>query len=123
MSSIGMIVPVFILKKGASEGENTAVCMFAAGSMLCRAIQTAQLPAASETYKLLFTAEEHSVIGGLYGAVAECLCPLGAHKPLVPIGMQDFFAHAGSYAYQMQESGLTAEQIRDKIFSLIQDNQ
>ena len=76
---------------------------------------------ANKYHKLIVTAEEHSVIGGLYGAVAEVLCKEGVHKPVLPIGINDLFVQAGSYNYQMQESGLTAEYIKDKTFELIEN--
>jgi len=74
---------------------------------------------ANENHKLLVTAEEHNVIGGLYGAVAEVLCKEGVHKPVLSIGINDFFAHAGSYSYQLDISELTAESMKKKILSAI----
>ena len=70
---------------------------------------------ANEEHQLIVTAEEHSVIGGLYGAVAEALCETGGHKPLLPIGINDLFVHAGSYNYQMSESGLDPEMMKKLI--------
>ena len=72
---------------------------------------------ANENHKLIVTAEEHSVIGGLYGAVAEELCKQGAHRPVLPIGINDIFVHAGSYDYQMKESGLDPEYMKEKIMN------
>ena len=70
---------------------------------------------ANEEHQLIVTAEEHSVVGGLYGAVAEVLCETGNHKPLLPIGINDLFVHAGSYSYQMSESGLDPETMKNLI--------
>lgn len=72
---------------------------------------------ANQKHKLLVTAEEHSVIGGLYSAVAEVLCRDGVHKPVIPFGIDDFFVHAGSYNYQMSQSGLSADIITERIMS------
>ncbi len=74
---------------------------------------------ANDNHKLLVTAEEHSIIGGLYGAVAELLARTGSHKPVLPVAINDFFVHAGSYGYQMAESGLTPENMNDKILDAI----
>ena len=70
---------------------------------------------ANERHKLIVTIEEHSVIGGLYGAVAETLCIEKHHKPMLPIGINDLFVKAGSYGFQLSESGLEIEQIKEKI--------
>lgn len=72
---------------------------------------------ANEKHRLIVTIEEHSVIGGLYGAVAEMLCQIGEHKPVLPIGINDLFVHAGGYHYQLSESGLDPVQMKDKIMA------
>ena len=119
------------------DGED--VCIIATGSMVFHAMQSAKILEeegihcsvinmhtikpidegaiyeANEKHNLIVTAEEHSVIGGLYGAVAEVLCKFGVHKPVLPIGINDLFIHAGKYSFQMMESGLTAEIISEKI--------
>ena len=125
------------------EGED--VCIIASGSMVFQAIQAAKLLEdygltcsilnmhtikpldinaiiqANEKHKLLVTAEEHSVIGGLYGAVAETLCKREKHIPVLPIGINDFFVHAGSYEYQLQKSELTAEHMKTKIVDKLRE--
>ncbi len=58
----------------------------------------------------IVTAEEHSVLGGLGGAVAEVLgecCPV----PLRRVGIQDSFAESGPYFDLLEKYGLSAEQI------------
>jgi transketolase len=46
---------------------------------------------AKET-KALVTVEEHSVIGGLYGAIAELLVKSNTIIPVAPVGIKDIFA-------------------------------
>ena len=123
------------------DGED--VCFIATGSMVFQTMQTAKLLEAegiscsvinmhtikpldkeaifeaNEKHKLIVTAEEHSVVGGLYGAVAETLCQKGSHKPVLPIGINDLFVHAGSYGYQMEKSGLTASIIKGQIMRMM----
>lgn len=58
----------------------------------------------------LVTAEEHSIIGGLGGAVAEVLgerCPV----PMERVGLQDTFAESGPYEDLLEKYGLTAGHI------------
>ncbi|MHB0885349.1 MAG: transketolase family protein [Bacillota bacterium] len=56
------------------------------------------------------SAEEHSIIGGLGGAVAECL---GEHAPvpLVRVGLRDTFGESGTPDELMKAYGLTAAEI------------
>ena len=119
------------------EGEDVAI--IATGSMVAQAQKVAKLLSseqiscsvinmhtlkpidkeaiqnANDKHSLLVTVEEHSIIGGLYGAVAEELCQCGIHKPVLPIGINDVFVHAGSYNYQISESGLEPNMIKKKI--------
>lgn len=80
-------------------------------------LDTAAIDAACEKHKLLVTVEEHSVIGGLGGAVAQHLAGKDGHPPLMTIGIEDFFPHAGPYADLQKQCGLTAPQIRDRIMA------
>ncbi len=56
------------------------------------------------------TAEEHSILGGLGGAVAECLaqsCPV----PLERVGAADTFAESGPYLEILDKYGMSVEAI------------
>lgn len=65
--------------------------------------------------KLIVTAEEHSIIGGLGGAVAEVLAEMDEHPPLLRLGINDEFKHAGTYEYLIEKYQLTASQIYSQI--------
>lgn len=69
----------------------------------------------NDVCRLIVTAEEHSIYGGVYGAVAEHLCRKRNHIPVIPVGIEDFFVSAGSYNYQMHKSGLTVDCMVDRI--------
>lgn len=56
------------------------------------------------------TAEEHSIIGGLGSAVAECLCE-SVCAPLERVGTNDTFGESGKPADLMVKYGLTADDI------------
>lgn len=58
----------------------------------------------------IVTAEEHSIIGGLGGAVAEVLCDV-APVPLERIGVKDIFGQSGKVGPLMERYGLTAKDI------------
>ena len=71
------------------------------------------LKAAEETGKIV-TVEEHSVIGGLGGAVAEVLsekCP----TKLLRIGVQDTFGESGPAVKLLEKYGLDANGIYEKV--------
>ena len=73
------------------------------------------LRAASET-DLILTIEEHTIIGGLGGAVAEILADAGAGTPLKRLGLQDVFAcMVGSHQDLKNRFGITAEAIVKEI--------
>jgi transketolase len=67
------------------------------------------LSAAHETGALV-TAEEHSIIGGLGGAVAEAVtdaCPV----PIKRVGIADRFAETGPYLEMLDRYGMSVEDI------------
>jgi transketolase len=107
----------FVIGQALPIREGTEVCLLSAGTMLASALQTAEelekhgistkvvsfpclkpldeamLAAVFAKYKCVATMEEHSVLGGLGGAVAEWLS--GARLPglLLRFGTPDEFLH------------------------------
>ncbi len=65
--------------------------------------------------KLVVTVEEHSIIGGLGGAIAEYKADKEHSTRLVRIGVADFFCKLGSLHYCWEQHGLTAPQIAERI--------
>lgn len=59
------------------------------------------------------TVEEHSVIGGLGGAVCEALC-CACPTPVLRVGIEDTFGKSGSGAELLGEFGLSPENIAAK---------
>lgn len=68
------------------------------------------LTAAEET-QLLFTAEEHNIIGGLGAAVAEILSEVGAATPLNRIGIPDEYSLLGPPSHLYRHYGIDAQGI------------
>ena len=63
--------------------------------------------------------EEHSIIGGLGGAVSECLsekCP----TRMLRIGMNDVFGESGSAGALVKKYGLDADGIYEKVKAFVQ---
>jgi transketolase len=59
----------------------------------------------------LVTAENHSVIGGLFSAVSETLAREGVGVRVRPVGVRDEFCSFGSNDYVARTHGLTAEAV------------
>lgn len=69
--------------------------------------------------KLIVTAEEHSILGGLGSAVAEALSVIPDRPEQMMIGIGDRYPHAASYEFLLEQEGLTGRTIADKIYKKI----
>lgn len=65
--------------------------------------------------KLIVTAEEHSIIGGLGSAIADYKAQYECAPKLIKIGIKEEFPHAASYEYLLKQHGLTSSQIAQRI--------
>ena len=63
----------------------------------------------------IISAEEHNIIGGLGGAVAEALCAADAVVPMGFVGINDCHAECGPYAKLQAKYGLDANAIAAKV--------
>jgi transketolase len=70
---------------------------------------------AVKSSKLIVSVEEHSIIGGLGGAIAEYLSDKTSTTRLIRIGVNDFFCKLGELRFCWEQHGLTAPQIADRI--------
>ena len=70
--------------------------------------------------RLVVTAEEGFVTGGLGAAVAEALVQSGKRIPPMQIIGLDDFPHAGSYKYMLEQTGLDAAHIAARIQDALQ---
>ena len=73
------------------------------------------LLAALTDAELVVTVEEHTVIGGLGGAVAELLAEAGAGPPLRRIGLQDVFGESGANESLLDHFGLSPTRVADQV--------
>ncbi len=132
----------FEMGKGVLLREGSDVTIVATGICVCEALEAAEKLAADgisaeviniHTIKPLdeelivrsakktgrvVTAEEHSVIGGLGGAVCEALSEK-APVPVLRIGMNDIFGESGSAGALVAKYGLDAEGIYRKVKEFI----
>ncbi|MFV0381650.1 MAG: transketolase family protein [Breznakia sp.] len=69
----------------------------------------------SSSSKLIVSIENHSVISGLGGIVAENLSALDQHPKLLRIGVEDVFTESGKIANLKAKYGLDANKIMERI--------
>ena len=123
----------FELGKGAVVREGSDVTVIACGLLVHKAIEAAErfaakgvsvrvvdmysvkpidkeliLRCAAETGAIV-TAEEHTIYGGLGGAVSEVLAWGGAAAPTEFVGLQDTFTESGKYADLLHKYGVDAD--------------
>lgn len=110
-----------------ATGTVTANALVAAETLEARGVSVAVIDmhtikpldrACIERYldcKLLVSVEEHSVIGGLGGAIGEYLSGLDRHPRLLRLGVNDQFFTPGDYNYLIQQSRLDALSIAEDI--------
>lgn len=134
--AVGMAVTV----RAAAHAE---VAILATGHMVCKALEAADLLAqdgvaarvvnvstikpldegaileATDDVALAVTAEEHSVIGGLGSAVAECLASLTKHAPLLRLGTHDCFGESGLADELLAKHGLQPDGIRRSVLTTL----
>ena len=84
-------------------------------------LDTALLEEIYQNYKYIVTVEEHNVIGGLGGAVAEHKASFADAPKQLFLGITDEYKKTGSRKFIMEEYGLTAEGIADSIRKNIMD--
>ena len=120
--------------KGSLIKEGEDVCIISCGVMVIEALNAAEILAAEgisasvvdmhtlkpldseligqqiESCGCLVTAEDHSVIGGLGGAVSEYLAT-NVSAPLEMVGVRDTFGQSGSSSDLMRTMGLTVDEI------------
>ncbi len=127
----------FVLGQPTVLREGSDVCVFACGVMVAKALEAAErlagqisvrvvnvstikpmdqkaIASLAQDCKGVVTAEEHSVIGGLGGAIAEALCK--ACKPIEFVGINDEFgSSAHNYQDILEHLGLTVDHIEQAI--------
>jgi transketolase len=86
-------------------------------------LDTAAVERACQTSAAIVTVEEHSVIGGLGGAVAEYKATLRGAPPQLFLGLPDRFGKAGDYRYLLEKYGLTGLQIAESVRKFVKSLQ
>ena len=134
----------FEIGKAATLRDGGDVAVFATGHMVCKALDAADLLArdrigarvinvstikpldeaavqqAAGDSALLVSVEEHSIIGGLGGTIAECLSGMANTPPLIRLGVQDKFGESGLADELLEKHRLTPSLIAEDIRRALQ---
>lgn len=126
----------FAFGKGTVLKKGKRIALIASGLLVQEALKTAKrMPEAitvidmacikpidaqliietAKTHEVIFTLEEHSIIGGLGSAVAEVLAPYSITSRQIMIGIQDVFGESGTPEELLKAYHLDAESIYQRI--------
>jgi transketolase len=121
-------------------GKESDVCLIASGMMLPTALSAssalervgltvtvvhvpvikpldhATVAGAASKSRLVVTADNHNVIGGLGSAVAEAMAEHAVGVPLRRMGVKDVFAESGSREYLFHRYGLGTQAVLDEVW-------
>lgn len=131
-----------VIGKGVTLTDGGDVTIIACGVLVARSLQAADLlrlegirarvvemhtikpldaelvARCAEETGAIVTAEEHTVMGGLGGTVAECLaaaCPV----PLERVGIPDVFAECGPYDDLLEKYGMSVRAISEAVHRVV----
>lgn len=105
----GMMVPATLAAAQVLQDAGLGVTVV--NSPVVKPLDSATVIEAARATRLVVTAENHSVIGGLGSAVAEAMAEAGLGQRLVRVGLQDTFAESGSREFLFEKYGLSVQAI------------
>ena len=110
----GVQAAELLQKKGFSVGV--------ASFPTVKPLDTAYIEAISQSVPLLFTLEEHTIVGGFGGAVCEVVCGLPQSRPrVVRIGLDDTYcAIVGNQEYLRRHFELDGESVASRIQAVLE---
>ena len=107
----GMMIPAALA--AARTLQQNGVSASVINVPLIKPLDGATVTAAARKSRILITAENHTVVGGLGSAVAEAVAEAGLAVKLRRIGIADVFAESGSREYLFNRYGLGTQHIVD----------
>jgi transketolase len=114
----GMMLAAALSAARALGGHGVSVSVINVPTI--KPLDSAAVLAAAGAVRLVVTAENHSVIGGLGSAVAETMAEAGLGCPLRRIGLRDTFAEGSlDAAYLFGKYGLSTSALIETIWSAL----
>ena len=105
----GMMLPAALVAAEAltAHGLSTSVT----NSPVIKPLDVQTILGVASAARLVISAENHSIVGGLGSAVAEALAEAGIGVPLRRIGLDDVFSESGSREFLFEKYGLCVRSI------------
>jgi len=111
----GMMVPAALA--AAETLRENGVSTTVVNSPVVKPLDAETVLGAARGARVIVTAENHSIVGGLGSAVAEALAGAGLGVPLRRIGLQDTFAESGSREFLFEKYGLGVQDIVNAVWA------
>ena len=105
----GMMIPAALAAAVTLEENGLAVSVI--NAPVVKPLDTATIVSIARLSRVVVTAENHTVIGGLGSAVAEAIGEAAVGVPLRRVGIADVFAESGSREYLFSRYGLDTQSI------------
>ncbi len=107
----GMMIPAVLAAAQLLESHGVSATVL--NVPVIKPLDAATIVGAAQRNRLVITAENHNIIGGLGSAVAEALAEAGLAVPLRRVGIADVFAESGSREFLFHRYGLSTQNILD----------
>jgi transketolase len=107
----GMMIPAALA--AARTLEDNGISATVINAPVIKPLDDATIVTAARKSRIVITAENHTIVGGLGSAVAEAIAEAGVAVPLRRIGIQDVFAESGSREFLFSRYGLGTQDIVD----------
>jgi transketolase len=110
----GMMIPAAVAAARALEENGLTTTVI--NAPVIKPLDAGTIVSEARQSRIVVTAENHTIIGGLGSAVAEALAEAGVAAPLRRIGIRDQFAESGSREYLFSRYGLGTQDILDVVW-------
>jgi transketolase len=107
----GMMIPMALA--AARTLTDSGVSATVINAPVIKPLDACSVVAAARLSRIVITAENHTIVGGLGSAVAESLAEAGVAVALRRVGIPDVFAEPGSREYLFGKYGLSTQAIID----------
>ncbi len=116
----GMMIPAALAAARALEDNGISTTVI--NAPVIKPLDASTIVAAAKQSRIVITAENHTVFGGLGSAVAEALAEAGVGVPLRRVGIDDVFAESGSREYLFSRYGLSTQNILEQAWRALAIN-
>ena len=105
----GMMIPAALAAAGTLRRHGVSTTVI--NSPAIKPLDAATILPIARLSRIVITAENHTIVGGLGSAVAETMAEAGIATPLRRIGIQDRYAESGSREFLFARYGLGTQDI------------